>query len=76
MSAEWYFAKCKTCCEVKYFFVNDPIYTYKLFGEEKKATEIKQFFQKHYGCELVLGWRDDHLDQLWEEGYMNKDLKF
>jgi hypothetical protein len=60
--------------EVKYFFINDPIYTHVMFGDQDKSTEIKQWFIKHYGCELTLGWRDDHLDELWDEGYENKDL--
>lgn len=74
MSCNWYFAKCNKCMEVKKFFVNDPIRTNLLLGTEDKSTEIKQWFLRHYGCELTLGWRDDHLDQLWEEGYTNKDL--
>ena len=75
MASTWYFAKCASCMEVKKFFVNDPLRTHWLLGDEEKSTEIKQWFIKHYGCELTLGWRDDHLDQLWEEGYENKDLK-
>jgi hypothetical protein len=78
----WYFAKCDKCKEVKKFFVNDPIRTVGYFDYfdpvEKhypKATEVKQWFIKHYGCELTLGWRDDHLDQLWDEGYTNADLQ-
>lgn len=74
MSTNWYFAKCEKCKEVKTFFANDPIRTHLLLGDEEKSTEIKQWFQKHYGCELTLGWRDEHLDQLWSEGYVNKDL--
>lgn len=82
MSETWYFAKCDRCKEAKHFFVNDPIRSMRYFGrpgsapdEYPEATAIKQWFQKHYGCELTLGWRDDHLDQLWAEGYTNDDLQ-
>lgn len=68
----WYFAKCKKCMEVKKFYVNNPNCTQVYLGE--KSEEIQTWFSKHYGCELELGWRDDHLDKLWEEGYTNKDL--
>lgn len=78
----WYFAKCDKCKEVKKFFVNDPLRSAKYFanqdtatGEYPEATAIKQWFIKHYGCELTLGWRDDHLNQLWDEGYTNADLQ-
>lgn len=73
MSADWYFAECKKCMEVKYFFVDSPAYSAKMFQD--KNEEIYAWFQKHYGCELTLGWRDDHLDALWEQGYTNNDLR-
>jgi len=71
----WYFAKCDKCKEVKTFFVNNVICTSHYLGEESKSNSIGEFFVRHYGCELTMGWRDDHLDQLWEEGYLNKDLE-
>ena len=70
----WYFAKCDKCKEVKYFFVSNPEATYHILGDEDKTISIQEWFSKHYGCELTMGWRDDHLDALWEEGYTNKDL--
>jgi hypothetical protein len=73
MGANWYFAKCDKCCEVKTFFVKNPIYSAGMF--EKQSSDIGLWFEKHYGCELTLGWRDDHLDQLWKEGYTNEDLR-
>ena len=68
----WYFAECKSCMEVKIIFVSNPSCTASLLGH--KDTEIQAWLTKHYGCELTLGWRDDHLDALWERGYTNKDL--
>lgn len=74
MASNWYFAKCNKCMEAKNIFVNDPHRTEWLLGDV--STDIKRFMLKHYGCELTLGWRDDHLDQLWEEGYTSNDLGF
>jgi hypothetical protein len=54
----WYFAKCEKCLEVKKIFVSNPSGT---------AEEIQSWF-------VYLGDKDDHLDQLWDEGYSNKDL--
>jgi hypothetical protein len=72
----WYFAKCDKCKEVKYVMVNNPTYSVLMLGDtEEKNDEVHQWLAKHYGCELTLGWRDDHLDQLWDEGYINKDLR-
>jgi len=59
--------------EAKIFFVSNPNVTYDYLGN--KSEEIQKFFSRHYGCELTLGWRDDHYDKLWEEGYMNSDLR-
>jgi len=73
----WYFAKCEKCKEAINFFVNDPCYTYVMFGgpdddgNYSESTRIKQWFQKHYGCELKLGWRDDHLDEMWDDGWVS-----
>lgn len=69
----WYFAKCSTCCEIKTFFVSNPSVTAHYLGE--RDEEIQTWFSKHHGCELTLGWRDDHLDKLWDEGYTNADLR-
>ena len=68
----WYFAKCATCMEVRNVMVSNPTCSAVLL--EDKSQDIQQWLEKHYGCELTLGWRDDHLDKLWEEGYVNKDL--
>ena len=68
----WYYAKCDKCMEVKTFFVNNPGCTAHYLND--KDEEVQTWFTKHYGCELTLGWRDDHLEQLWNEGYTNKDL--
>ena len=72
MAKYWYFAKCDKCMEVKKFFVNNPSCTAVYLSD--KDEEIQTWFMKHYGCELTMGWRDDHLDKLWEEGYTNQDL--
>lgn len=68
----WYFAECKKCMEVKTFFCTNPGVTGAYLGE--KDEEIQAWLTKHYGCELTMGWRDDHLDDLWSRGYVNKDL--
>lgn len=68
----WYFAECKACSEVKTFFCGNPSTT--AFYLAEKDEEIQGWLSRHYGCELTLGWRDDHLDNLWERGYLNKDL--
>lgn len=52
--------------------VNNPLCTAAYLGQHNE--EISEWLLKHYGCELTLGWRDDHLDQLWEQGYTNADL--
>jgi hypothetical protein len=70
----WYFAKCVKCAEVQNFFVNNPSTTAHYLSD--KDVEIQAWFSKHYGCELTMGWRDDHLDKLWDEGYENRDLKY
>lgn len=68
----WYFAKCDSCQEVKTFFCTNPSVTSAYLSD--KDAEIQKWFSKHYGCELTMGWRDDHLDKLWDEGYTGKDL--
>lgn len=68
----WYFAKCAKCCEAKHIFVNNPSVTEFYLSDWDK--DIQAWLEKHSGCELTLGWRDDHLDKLWEEGYLNKDM--
>lgn len=75
MAKYWYFAKCDKCMEVAHVMVNNPICTMAYLGDEEKSAQIGLFLIRHYGCELSLGWRDDHLDKLWEEGYTNADLK-
>lgn len=69
----WYWAECKKCMEVKTFFCTNPSVTAAYLSD--KDSEIQQWFSKHYGCELVLGWRDDQMDLLWEQGYTNQDLQ-
>ena len=70
----WYFAECKKCMEAKYIFVNNPTTTAAYLSEHD--IEIYRWLQKHDQCELTLGWRDDHLDALWPQGYINSDLRF
>jgi hypothetical protein len=53
--------------------VNNPIASASYLGA--KSGNIQAWLTKHYACELTLGWRDDHLDQLWDEGYTNADLR-
>lgn len=67
----WYFAKCDKCCEVKIILVSNPTCSTAYLDDR----EVQGWLEKHGGCELTLGWRDDHLDKLWEEGYTNKDLR-
>lgn len=69
----WYYAHCETCRELKKFFCTNPSVTSAYLSH--KDEEIQVWFSKHYGCELKLGWRDDHLDKLWEMGYNYKDLQ-
>jgi hypothetical protein len=59
---------------MKTWFVNNPSTTAHYLSD--KDVEIQAWFSKHYGCELTMGWRDDHLDKLWDEGYENRDLKY
>lgn len=47
--------------------VSNPACTGVLLGD--KSTAIQGWLTEHGGCELRLGWRDDHLDFLWENGY-------
>jgi hypothetical protein len=68
----FYFAKCDKCKEVRYIFCTNPSVTAFFFSD--KDEEIQGWLSKHNGCELTLGWRDDHLDSLWDEGYTSKDL--
>lgn len=72
MSKTWYHAKCASCKEIKTIFVSNPSCTSHFLSERDR--QIQAWLTKHYGCELTLGWRDDHLDALWEEGYLNGDL--
>lgn len=69
----WYWAECKKCMELKTIFVNNPSCT--AFYLSEKDVEIQAWLSKHSGCELVLGWRDDQMDKLWEQGYTNEDLR-
>jgi hypothetical protein len=58
--------------EAKYVMVSNPTCTFAYLGH--RSEEIQTFLTKHYGCELKLLWRDDHLDSLWEEGFKSDDL--
>ena len=71
----WYWAECEKCMEIQTFFVNNPNVTSSYLGDEEDNKRIGAWFQKHYGCELKMGWRDDHMDALWEKGYSNGDLR-
>lgn len=68
----WYYAKCDKCMEVAHIMVKSLSYSLHVLSDQR----VFDFMRKHYGCELTLGWRDDHLDKLWEEGYTGKDLDF
>jgi len=74
MAKTWYFAECKKCMEVCRVMVNNPKCTAAYLGDYNR--QISKWLIKHYGCELTLGWRDDHLDALWPQGYEVKDLWF
>jgi hypothetical protein len=63
----WYFAKCDKCKEYKDFFCTNPSVTAAYMAH--RDEEIQVWFSKHYGCELTMGWRDDHLDAVIEAGY-------
>lgn len=68
----WYCAKCENCYEIKRFFCTNPSVTAHYLSD--KDEEIQNWFTRHYGCNITLHWRDDHLDALWNEGYTNKDI--
>lgn len=70
----WYWVECKKCKELCEVMVNNPICSAHYLGPYSR--QIQEWLTKHYGCELTLGWRDDHLDDLWERGYTNKDKWF
>jgi hypothetical protein len=71
----WYKAVCDKCGEAQDVMVNDPLCSAGLLGD--RATEIKKWLEKHYGCDsLRLIWRDDQMDKLWEEGYESLDRKY
>jgi hypothetical protein len=59
--------------EICYIFANNPTCTKHFLGNNDE--KIQKWLQKHHGCELSLGWKDDHLDNLWETGYTVDDLK-
>lgn len=65
MASNWYRAVCDKHKEVCDVIVNDPIRTEHLLGDY--ADDIKGWLIEHYGCELRLVWRDDQLDELWDD---------
>lgn len=65
MACEWYFARCDRHKEVAHVMVKSPYYTTVQLCNQG----VFDFLGRHYGCELQLGWRDDQMDKLWDNGF-------
>ena len=63
----WYDAVCDKHKELVCVMVDGPIRSN--FYLKDKNDEIYQWLQKHYGCELRMVWRDDQMDELWDNDY-------
>ena len=70
----WWIAHCEDCMEAKHIFVNDPIMTMAYLGDY--SSQIRQFMDRHSACSLRLISQDEDLDKLWDQGYLNSDLRF
>jgi len=66
----WYKAVCDACGEAIDMFVSNPSCSASLLGDHD--AEIQAWLEKHWSCELRLIWRDDHLDKLWEDGFVRQ----
>ena len=66
----WYRAVCDEHQEMTCIMVDAPIRTMIYLKEQNDL--IYSWLQLHYGCNLRLVWRDDQLDELWND---YKDVK-
>ena len=63
----WYKAVCDKCGEARDVCLGSPIHTYQYLLDDN--LEIHQFLIKHSECELRLIWRDDQLDEMYQNGW-------
>lgn len=64
----YYRAVCDKCGESCDLFCTS---TFHFKGDFYNSNEIEihDWLDRHYGCELRLIWRDDQMDELWDNGY-------
>lgn len=69
----WYSAVCEEHGEAMECSVNGSTRVYlerKIADSEYDEADLRrQWFDKHYACELRLVWRDDQWDVLYDAGW-------
>lgn len=68
MAKYWYRAVCDEHKEACHVMVNNPQCTNHYLGD--RSQEIQEWLTKHYGCELRLVHRDEQLDQVWDQYFI------
>ncbi len=72
----WYRAVCDSCKEACHVLVKSNLNVLEPSQLPGHTDGICQFLSNHYGCELRLAWRDDHIDNLYAGEYQGLDERW